>query len=113
MCIRPDRDAPALVLEGEIDLSNSDVIGAVLHALEPPPGGVIVDLAGVDFMDSTAVQELIRARHRLVSEGSAIAVTNPRSHIRRLFELLGLDEVFLIPAPAHQPRRSTSHTSTT
>ncbi|HLH29410.1 MAG TPA: STAS domain-containing protein [Acidimicrobiales bacterium] len=87
----PSGDAAAQVLriEGEVDLDSAEELG---QALERCNGNVILDLAGVSFMDSSGLGTLIRARNRLAAEGGSLSVQAVAPNVRRLFELTGLTE---------------------
>src|SRR5688572_5663120 len=59
-------DAVVVRLGGELDLSNAAVVRrGLLDAVDGAAGRVIVDLAEVEFMDSTALAALLEARARL------------------------------------------------
>jgi len=57
---------------------------------------VIVDLAGLTFMDSVALGVLTAAARRLRDDGGVFVVVSQDPRILRVFELTGLDRVFRI-----------------
>jgi stage II sporulation protein AA (anti-sigma F factor antagonist) len=75
---------------GEVDLDTAEQLAAGLGACH---GTVVVDLAGVTFIDSSGLGTLVRARNRLTSEGGGLLVAEPTERVRRLFELTGLTEL--------------------
>jgi anti-sigma B factor antagonist len=80
-------------LAGEIDLYNAAEVGAALEELASSgPARVVVDLAEVDFVDSTALGTLIEARKRLSS--SRLVLAAPGRDVRRALEVAGLLEHF-------------------
>ena len=84
-----------LALEGEIDLASRRLLNDCLRrAADDVEGALVVDLAGVTFMDSTALQSLIRARLQLEPTGRRVVVRNPTDAIRRIFDLTGITEAF-------------------
>ena len=51
---------------------------------------IIVDLGGLEFMDSTGLRDLICLRSSVASEGVEVSVRGARPHVRRLFEITAL-----------------------
>jgi anti-sigma B factor antagonist len=87
-----ERHGTALVvlLGGELDLYNAEEVRSVLaEAIDDGTSLIVVDLAEVEFVDSTALGVLLEARSRLGADGLALA--NPRLEIRRALEVSGID----------------------
>jgi anti-sigma B factor antagonist len=77
-------------LAGELDLYNADEVRAALsQAMEGSPRRVVVDMAEVEFVDSTALGVLIEARSRLGRDGIVLAA--PQLDTRRTLQVSGLD----------------------
>ena len=55
-----------------------------------PCGELVVDLRDVRFMDSCGLRLLLTERARRAQVGGTIAVSNPPSVVRRLFEITGV-----------------------
>ena len=95
-----DRNDGAVVvhLTGELDLYNAHVVREALLACcaEEPPR-LVVDLADVAFVDSTALGVLIEARSRLADRQSFLLAA-PGAETRRALEISGLDRHFNIRA---------------
>lgn len=88
-------DASLLVVVGEVDASSADELrGAVVQALTVRPA-VIIDLAGVTFMDSSGLSVLTHARSQADERGGALTLRSPSSCVTRLLEITGLAEHFL------------------
>ncbi|HUQ40217.1 MAG TPA: STAS domain-containing protein [Acidimicrobiales bacterium] len=84
-----------VALAGEVDLATAPVLDAALtDAVDAAPSTLVIDLADLDFMDSTAAGVMVRAGNRLVESGGMIAVRRPRPHIRRAIDIMGLNLVF-------------------
>ena len=83
--------ALVLRLAGELDLYNAPALREALRAcVERGPKRLVVDLAEVTFVDSTALGALVEARSRLRgAEGLALAA--PGLETRRALEVSGLD----------------------
>ena len=52
---------------------------------------VVMDLAGVTFIDSFGVRTLLQARSTLCERGGRFAITEPSAAVRRILEILRLD----------------------
>lgn len=55
-----------------------------------------VDLRGVTFMDSTGLNMLVRLHDQTTRNGVALTLVAPPEHVRRLFEIAGVDGVLTI-----------------
>jgi len=78
-------------LQGELDLYNAhEVRQALADAAEEAPERLIVDLAAVEFVDSTALGVLVEGRARLANR-RAFLIAAPAAETRRALEVSGLD----------------------
>jgi anti-sigma B factor antagonist len=83
-------------LAGEIDLYNADVVRKTLvESAERRPERLVIDLAEVSFIDSTALGVLIEARTRLPNQ-RAFLLAAPALETKRALEISGLDRHFEI-----------------
>jgi anti-sigma B factor antagonist len=88
--------ALVLSLAGELDLYNAPALREALHgAVARSPERLVVDLAGVTFIDSTALGALVEARSKL-RDGDAFALAAPGLEVRRALEISGLDRHFAV-----------------
>jgi anti-sigma B factor antagonist len=92
-----NRDGATVVsLAGELDLYNAeDVRAALLEACADEPAVLVIDLAAVTFIDSTALGVLIEARSRL-ADRAGFRLAAPGLESRRALEVSGLDRHFSI-----------------
>ena len=82
--------AVVLRLAGELDLYNADEIrNALTAAIDGGAPRIVIDMSGVDFVDSTALGVLIEARSKLGYDGVLLAA--PQLETRRTLEVSGLD----------------------
>jgi len=82
-------------LVGEIDLYNAEEVEAALTEVAAEhPARVVVDLAAVEFVDSTALGALIEARKEL--GGASLSLAAPAPQVRRALEVAGLVEHFQV-----------------
>ena len=82
----------ALAVAGELDQGTApELRGALAEALGSGTHGVLVDLNGCGFIDSTGLSLLVEAKRRLADEGRPFGVCCPDDDVRRLLELTGID----------------------
>jgi anti-sigma B factor antagonist len=93
---RRENGAVVVSLTGELDLYNAnEVRDALLAACAEKPERLVVDLAGVTFIDSTALGVLIEARTRLPNR-RAFLLAAPGLEPKRALEISGLDRHFSV-----------------
>ena len=72
--------------------------------LHDPPHDLVVDLSGVDFIDSSGIALLVKVYGRVVREGDGTMRVDRTSAVaRRLLEVCGLLETFGIDGRGPQP----------
>jgi anti-anti-sigma factor len=83
-----------VVVRGEVELATEPTLtAAVQAAIHRSSGPFVIDLAGVDFLDSTGIHCLVSARALLGREDRALAIMRPRDNVRRVLALAGFDEL--------------------
>jgi anti-sigma B factor antagonist len=85
-----------LIVEGEIDAESVVEFRAVLDSLRPD-NTVVVDMAGVRFMDSTGINALVDRTLRIEGTGGSLHITNPSRSVQRIVEITGLAHMFYKP----------------
>jgi anti-sigma B factor antagonist len=91
----PLSGAPGVAVRGEVDISTVAQLSEALdHAVRESSGALIVDLRDVVFLGSTGLTALVRARAQLGREDRALVVVCPPGPVRRLFELVGIVDLF-------------------
>ena len=89
--------APGVAVHGEIDINAvPELQAAVDAAIRDSAGAFVIDLADVTFIDSSGLHVLLRARSLLGREDRALAVVCPFGPVRRVFELSGCSELFVL-----------------
>jgi anti-sigma B factor antagonist len=90
------RDAagvPIVKVTGEVDMSNVDVVRqAVNLAISHDPDRIVFDLGDLEFMDSSGLAMLLAVAERI----SVVELRSARPLIRRVIELTGLSDTFVI-----------------
>jgi anti-sigma B factor antagonist len=83
-----------LKLSGELDVYTAPKLKEVLMPLvQQEHQEIIVDLANVQYMDSTGLGVFIGALKRSQKYDSKLKLVNPQKRIHRLFSITGLAEV--------------------
>ena len=78
-----------VALAGELDAATCR--GLADELLAPPGSLIVVDLSGLDFMDSSGLGTIHVARRRAIQEGGNLVVSRPNAMVQRVFEITGLD----------------------
>ena len=92
-CASPDLHV--LMVRGELDIATSglfqreleDLLNIGIHRVE-------VDLAGVEFMDSSALSALVGAHERARKKGLQFALLSPSPACAKVLGITGLDRIF-------------------
>jgi anti-sigma B factor antagonist len=84
-----------LTLDGEFDLASApDIEGRLTDSLREGKGGVIVDLRGLTFLDSTVLMVLEHARAHAKTLDRKFSLVKPNSLVWRTFVLTGMHQSF-------------------
>ncbi|HEY1829630.1 MAG TPA: STAS domain-containing protein [Acidimicrobiales bacterium] len=87
------RESVTIVLSGELDLASAPRFRSALADLAVAGIlDVVVDVANLQFIDSTGIGILVTDFKRLTHDGGSIAIRNAGPRIYRLFEMTGLIE---------------------
>ena len=90
-------DHAVVTADGEIDAATADTVSeAVAGAVTDGYSLVLLDFAGVTFIDSTGLGMLVRAHRTAETAGSTFAVVHPTPQTRKLIRVLGLDQLLHI-----------------
>ena len=85
-------------VDGEIDLSNAaELEMAISHAVGNEALGLVVDLVGVDYLDSSGVTLLFNLARRLSRRQQEFVVVVPgEAHVREILSLSGATEALAL-----------------
>lgn len=98
---------PVLAFTGELDASTASAAHAAIQRLTLHTGDqLVVDLAGLKFCDSSGIAALIAVRALAGRAGAAIALAAVPRHLNRVFELLGLTELFTTHSTVEHAQRT-------
>jgi anti-sigma B factor antagonist len=84
-------------VSGEIDIRTApELRDSLAGVLDAGADKVVVDLEGVEFLDSTALSVMVGAHKRLVRKGSGLVLVCTREPILRVLTVTGLSRVFTV-----------------
>jgi anti-anti-sigma factor len=98
---------PVLEITDDLDHTLAPELCEPLTGLALQPGRrLVLDLAGMDFHDSSGVTALIVARHHAHAAQADIALVGVPSHALRVLDGIGLDQIFPFHLGNHSATRS-------
>lgn len=81
---------------GRIDSNNANQFGDALNnVIAQNHNQLVLDLAGVDYMSSAGLREIVAAAKKLQGKGE-LRLAQPSERVREVLEMTGLDSVFQI-----------------
>lgn len=93
--LRVSIDAGVVVAAGDVDLAGGPLLeAAILQREDQLP--IVIDLAAVEFIDSSGLRSLLGASRRAHERDSEIVLRNPSQEVRRLLEITGTETQFRI-----------------
>ena len=92
--IRQNEDRVLVALRGELDVTDAASAAVALIALAARDCEIIVDLAGLEFIDSSGLAALVLARRHARQAGGDLLLAAPQKQVLRLLTLTRLVEVF-------------------
>ncbi len=95
--------ATVVAATGELDLHTAPELGAALDdATQRKVGLLVVDLSGVDFMDSTGLSTIVATVANARAYGGDVRVVVASAKIGKVFTLTGVDKQVGIYADVEQ-----------
>jgi anti-sigma B factor antagonist len=84
-------------LHGELDSRSSDRLHDELdEAIDRGAGRVLLDLSGLRFCDSSGLQVIVAAYHRLTMAGGRLSIVCDDDRILRVFRVTRLDRLLAV-----------------
>jgi anti-sigma B factor antagonist len=88
-----------LHLEGELDLASVPLLeGEVENATMDDPAAIVLDLRGLEFIDSTGLRAILLLDKRSTERGQTFALVRGSEQVQRLMNMTRVDEHLKIVA---------------
>jgi anti-anti-sigma factor len=88
-----DGDVQIISLDGELDLANAELVGRELLRVEATDvRRIVLDLAGLTFLDSSGIRLLIAAAGRGDADGGRMTIRRPSKQVQRVLRIAGVLE---------------------
>ena len=94
-----------VALGGELDLADAAAVTAALTAVAARDPVIIVDLAGLEFIDSSGVAALARGRTQARRAGGDLVLAAPQRKVMRVLAIIRMNEGFSVYATVEQAGR--------
>jgi anti-anti-sigma factor len=89
--VEPDGDAVHVRPSGELDLATAPLLaGALTELSSNGHGKVVLDLAGLTFVDSSGMRVIVEAYHTAARHRVALEILPGPPNVQRAFEVAGL-----------------------
>ncbi len=88
---------PILTLHGDVDMRTSPTLrDKLLQLIQQRPERIVLDLAGVPYMDSSGIGTMVELKRRLDRIGGKLVLAGLQPRVRSLLEITRLDQFFAI-----------------
>jgi anti-sigma B factor antagonist len=87
-----------VALRGELDVVDAASVAASLVAVAASGRQIIVDLMGLEFIDSSGMAALVRAQRRARQTGCDVLLAAPQRQVLQMLALTRLIDVFSVHA---------------
>ena len=94
-----------VALRGQLDMAEAAGAAAAFTAVAARGPQIIVDLAGLEFIDSSGVAALVRGRNLARQAGGELLLAAPRQQVLRMLTLTRLVDVFPVHATVAEAAR--------
>ncbi|MEU8844122.1 STAS domain-containing protein [Streptomyces roseus] len=97
LTVRDTPKGPVVEVIGELDYDTSPALRGLLQTLPLERGQrLVLELARMEFCDSSGISALIAAHNQTQSAGADIALAAVPANTLRVLRLVGLDQVFAL-----------------
>jgi len=86
-----------IVLQGRFDFNaHREFRESVDVAVKEAPASIRVDLAGVDYLDSSALGMLLMLRDKAKGAGKDVALANARGAVKQVIDIANFGKLFAL-----------------
>ena len=98
-------DSAVVALSGELDVAGASLIERELARIVADHGAtdLVLDLSGLEFMDSTGLRMVVLADERTRAEGRKLTLVRGRPDVQRVFEITRMEERLHFVDSAEEP----------
>jgi anti-anti-sigma factor len=96
------RGRVVVALRGELDIAGAAGAAAALTALAARAGQIIIDLAGLEFIDCSGLAALAGVRRQARQAGGDVLLAAPQPQPQRILAAAGLIHVFSVHASVRE-----------
>jgi anti-sigma B factor antagonist len=95
--VRDDAGTATVTVEGEVDVATAPAVRDELYRLiDRGTKRIVVDLAGMEFIDSTGLGVFVGALKRSREGGGELELRSLKPAARKIFDITGLSSAFKI-----------------
>lgn len=87
-----------IAIAGEIDAHTAPRVAEALAAAARRSNDVLVEMAGVEFVDSSGLRVLIEAQHAAIARDGALTLLHPSDAVVRLLSISGVEDFLHVRA---------------
>jgi anti-anti-sigma factor len=92
--VRQDPTGTTIALEGEFDMTGSERFSVLIDdALAANARSITLHAGGLEFIDSSGLLALLRARDAVTEAGVEFRISDPSPALRRIVEATGLEDL--------------------
>jgi len=99
-------------LRGELDVADAASVAAALVQVAAGARQVIVDLEGLEFIDSSGLAALVRARKHARHAGGDLLLAAPQRQVLRVLAITRLADIFCVHACVEDAAGSSGRSAT-
>lgn len=86
-------DALVVAIIGEVDMATAPEVSRAIDSGHGEAGRVVIDLSGVTFLDSSALNAFVKSQQELALHDVAFRIVSPSAQaVRNVFEITRLTE---------------------
>jgi anti-anti-sigma factor len=91
-----DNNVTLVQVEGRVDSMNANQLGEALTSqIESGNIHIVLDLAGVDYMSSAGLREIVNALKKVKPNGD-VRIAQPTERVREVLDMAGLSTILQI-----------------
>ena len=90
-------DVPGVTVRGELDMASGPQLELALdRAIRGSVGAFVLDLSDLEFLDSSGLSVVLRARAMLARDERDLAIICPPGPARKLLEVAGVADLLFL-----------------